>query len=435
MAIRMRSARRLVMTLKRVAAWCVRRLRTAKHRRQLRSHRFQKLPRARSELIEAQPSRSLPRTASDSGVEVVGFFRGQFGLGQAARSYAAALLETGRHVVMREAQVAIPHETLRSAPFESLHGTVPCPIVLIFVNPDHFDQAIAAVASTEEATGKYLIGCWFWELDRIPDAWRPAVERVDEMLVASPFVAQAFARLTDKPITCLPVPVSIGDVIPVSRSDFGLQDDTFIVLTAFDFHSEFERKNPLAAIAAFQRAFPEPDLRVQLIVKTSHAEARVADWQRLVEAAAGDPRILLRDHVIHQSQMRALQQCCDVFVSLHRAEGFGLLLAECMAMGKPVVATGWSGNLAFMTETNSCLVGAKLVPVPQGMYPHGSGCMWADPDIPEAGRALRMLFDDERRRAEIGRAARAVADLLSPARVADALDNRLATIGYSLTTS
>ena len=123
--------------------------------------------------------------------------------------------------------------------------------------------------------------------------------------------------------------------------------------------------------------------------------------------------------------MRALQRCCDAYVSLHRSEGFGLGLAECMAMGKPVVGTAWSGNMEFMTSRNSCLVDYSLIRVADGEYQYGQNMQWAEPSIDNAAAHMSKLVDDEAFRAGISLAAAADARaLLSPDRAAKALMER-----------
>jgi glycosyltransferase involved in cell wall biosynthesis len=147
---------------------------------------------------------------------------------------------------------------------------------------------------------------------------------------------------------------------------------------------------------------------------------------RLVAAARGDARIIVRDDLLEARHLRALQACCDACVSLHRCEGFGLLTAEAMLMGKPVIATGYSGNMEYMTPANSCLVDYRLVPVGAGDYPHAQGQRWAEPDIADAARHMRALYGDRALGHRLG--DRAAADMharYSPAASLHALQARL----------
>jgi len=224
----------------------------------------------------------------------------------------------------------------------------------------------------------------------------------------------------------VPLPVMHGIDSGATRRDFGLSSDEFIFLTTFDFHSSIHRKNPYAAIAAFIKAFPPGRDDVRLLVKSSNGHQYPAQLRQLLSMAVIDSRIIVRDQVIERAHMCALQRCVDAYVSLHRAEGFGLGLAESMAMGKPVIGTGWSGNLDFMTSANSCLVRHTMVPVKPGEYAHLTGAHWADADIDHAADCMKRLVDDSEFAQELGRKAAAdIQQNLSPALAARLLIARL----------
>ncbi|MDQ1094686.1 glycosyltransferase involved in cell wall biosynthesis [Xanthomonas sacchari] len=365
------------------------------------------------------------RAAAGPGVNILGYVRGQFGLGESLRMYARALIEAGVPVRLFDIDLGLPHGWDEHSLDAWVGDDLPYPVSIIFVNPDYLERALELVG-VERLSGKHLIACWFWELERVPDAWLPAIAQVDEIMVASRFIEGAFSKATGKPILRVPQPLSaIGDS-GLQRADFGLEEGKFIFLITFDFNSWVERKNPYAAIAAFKRAFPKDRDDVRLLVKSSNGH-RYQDWfRRLLNEAATDPRIIVRDEVIERPHVYALQRCCDAYVSLHRAEGFGLGLAECMAMGKPVIATAWSGNMDFMEAGNAMLVGYRLVPVREGEYPHEPGDVWAEPDVEEAAAFMRTLADDPVRARELGqRAAESVCTLLSPQRAVSAIDVRL----------
>lgn len=328
-----------------------------------------------------------------SGVNIIGYVSGQFGLAEAARSYARALMEQGVPVALHDINLGLPNARAKSALDAHIDDTMPHRVSIIFVNPDYLPQALAKIGEAH-LKGRHLIACWFWELERIPDAWLPSLGLVDEVLVASAFVEQAVARVTDKPVLRVPMPVTVPADSGLQRADFGLPDDVFVFLTTFDFSSRMERKNPEAAIRAFLAAFPSTRRDVRLVVKSSNGH-RFPHWlKHLLALAAGDDRILIRDDVIEREHLTALQRCSNAYVSLHRAEGFGLGMAECMAMGKPVIATAWSGNMEFMDAGCAALVDYTLVPVRAGEYPGGEGLRWADPDIEQASAWMRRLVDE-----------------------------------------
>ncbi len=155
--------------------------------------------------------------------------------------------------------------------------------------------------------------------------------------------------------------------------------DRFALLFIFDFLSVLERKNPLGLVDAFTRAF-RPDEGPMLVIKTINGDLRLSDLERL-RAVAGDRRdVLIVDRYYTEEQKNALVGACDCYVSLHRSEGFGLTMAEAMALGKPVIATGYSGNLHFMTPENSYLVDYVRVNVPTGCEPYPTTACWAEPE-------------------------------------------------------
>lgn len=388
--------------------------------------RFARTPAWDSPLYSTVAGPVVPiQAANGPGVNILGYVRGQFGLGESLRMYARALIEAGVPVRLFDIDLGLPHGWDDHSLDPWIGEDLPYPISIIFVNPDYLKPALELVG-IERLAGKHLIACWFWELERVPDAWLPAIALVNEIMVATRFIEDAFSTVTDKPILRVLQPLSPIGYSSLQRADFGLEEGKFIFLVSFDFNSWVERKNPYAAIAAFKHAFPKGRDDVRLLVKSSNGH-RYQDWfRRLLNEAATDPRIVVRDEVIDRAHVYALQRCCDAYVSLHRAEGFGLGLAECMAMGKPVIATAWSGNLDFMEAGNAMLVGYRLVPVREGEYPHEPGDVWAEPSVEEAAAFMQTLADNPTEAQQIGqRAAESIAALLSPQRAARTIDARL----------
>lgn len=389
-----------------------------------RQVRFPSLPSPESALLSPGASVDVPNDPVLNGeystpVNVYGFLGGQFGLGECARLYVRALEACGVPVTARDVDLALPHAwaafehpAMRRPTFA--HG---CDVVII--NPDYFELALPRIRPPGEVT-RPLIGVWFWELGALPESWIPALGAVDAIVVASRFVQEAFKRRTSKPVLRVPIPISELADSGASRGDFGLPDGVFLFLTSFDFHSSIHRKNPHAVIAAFREAFPSSRSDVGLVVKSVNGHRHPEALAALLALAADDHRILVRDATLSAQHLGALQRCCDAYVSLHRAEGFGLGLAECMAREKAVVATAWSGNLDFMSDEVACLVSFELVPVEQAHYPGAQGSVWAEPDVIQAASYMRALADDPAAAHALGRrAARHVRQVLSPAGVAD----------------
>jgi len=394
-------------------------------------------PASPSESEFLRGSTSNTGSQFDSGANVFAFMRGQFGLGESARRYVEALLRSKIPLTLHDVSLQIPHGQ-NERQFEAQLGEAArFPIDLVFVNPDLFEDAMAKIAALRSTPiRRYIIAVWFWELERIPDAWQTAIGRVDEILVASEFVEKAFRRATDKPVTRVPLPLGPHPDSGAVRSDFGLETESFIFLTTFDFNSSVYRKNPVDVITAFQKAFGRDRNDISLLIKTSNGHRHEERLVELLKLVGDDPRIVIRDGILDRDHIGALQRCCDAYVSLHRAEGFGLGMAESMAIGKPVIATGWSGNLEFMTAENSWLVDYELVSVPSGAYRFAEGQRWAQPCIEQASRFMREVVDDGvLRESRSRRAMSDIATRLSQHAAATMIQRRLDTVTASMRSS
>jgi glycosyltransferase involved in cell wall biosynthesis len=302
---------------------------------------------------------------------------------------------------------------------------------IFFLNANEMDDAYAHLGSGFFA-GRYNIGYFAWELSRFPDAWVGAFRYFDEIWAPSRFIQQAVADKALCPVVWMPLAVEPVCATRLSREHFGLPEDRFLVLFFFDFRSFIQRKNPWAALRAFSAAFRDDRLApVNLVIKMNGADTCPEDYQDfLASDAVRDPRVILINRVMTDQEIKELVRLCDCFLSLHHSEGFGRGLAEAMYFGKPVVATGYSGNLDFMNEANSCLVDCTLVPVGAEEYPYGAGQRWAEPDVEQAAWNLRRLVTDPVYAAEIGqRAAHYIRTYHSFAAVGTRYRRRLEQLG------
>jgi glycosyltransferase involved in cell wall biosynthesis len=281
---------------------------------------------------------------------------------------------------------------------------------LFCLNPDLLPPVWQRLADRGDLRDRRAIGFWFWEIDAFPKKWRPALDLVDEIWVASEFVGNVIRRVTDKPVIKIPHAIRASCSRRYARAEFSLPEHRFLFLFTFDFDSSFERKNPLAIVEAFGRAFPAGDDRAGLVIKCVQGHGYPEKRDRLDALAAKDPRICVLDKFLSREDVYGLQSVCDAYISLHRSEGLSLGMAECMAQGKPVIATAYSGNLEFMTRDNSCLVDFALIPVRPGEYiDYEPGWLWADPDIDQAARYMVRVRDDPDYRSRI--AERAASDM------------------------
>lgn len=277
---------------------------------------------------------------------------------------------------------------------------------IFFLNANEMDDAYAHLGPQFFA-GRYNIGYFAWELSQFPEAWVNEFRYFDEIWAPSRFIQQAVADKASCPVVWMPLAVEPICSTSLSREYFGLPEDRFLVLFFFDFRSFIQRKNPWAALHAFTAAFRENhSAPVNLVIKLIGADARPDDYRDfLASEAMRDPRVILINRVMTDREIKELVRLCDCFLSLHRSEGFGRGLAEAMYYGKPVVATGYSGNLDFMNEANSCLVDCTLIPVGAEEYPYGTGQRWAEPDVEQAAWYLRRLVTDSAYATGIGQQA------------------------------
>lgn len=274
--------------------------------------------------------------------------------------------------------------------------------LIVHLNPPHFQLALYRLGLSGRA--RPLIAVWAWELTELPRAWHRAFRIPHEVWVPSRFVATALhAAGCTTPVRVVPHPVSTASrLAPVRHFS---PRPALRVLSCFAYDSSFDRKNPLAAVAAFRRAFGTRQ-DVELIVKTHGARSGACE-QALRTAVAGADNIMVMDRTIARADQQCLVRSADVTISMHRAEGFGLSLAEAMASGQPVIATAWSGNLDFMTAESACLVPADLVTT-RAIDPvyRGIRSVWAEPRIDAAVAWLERLTNPALRR-RIGEAAHA----------------------------
>jgi glycosyltransferase involved in cell wall biosynthesis/cyclopropane fatty-acyl-phospholipid synthase-like methyltransferase len=335
------------------------------------------------------------------GVNVVGFFRAEFGQGEAARRVVAALDRAG-FPVRTITYDRIPHR--QDHPFDERASDGLFATNIVCLNAEHL-LAFTRGEERELLRGRYTVGLWFWETNRLPPELRHALDFVDEVWVASPFVAEAISAETSKPVLTFPLPVVKPEQSGLTRADLGLAEDAFVFAYAFDFFSTIERKNPLGLIEAYTQAFSAGD-GAMLYLKSINGDRVPEDLARLKAAAAGRPDIVIEDGFVEARRLTALSELCDCYVSLHRSEGFGLTIAEAMAFGTPAIATGYSGNLAFMDDEDGYLVPYSLTTLETSVGPYPAGTVWAEPDLDEAARLMRQVFDNPAQARERGKKGR-----------------------------
>jgi glycosyltransferase involved in cell wall biosynthesis len=345
--------------------------------------------------------------ATAPGVNVLGYFASELGVGEAARQVVRAL-DAAEVPVLPLHGPSVPLSRQGHSFAIREHEAARYPVNLICMNADALPE-FARSAGDPFFTGRYSIGLWFWEVTSSPPrAWSDAFALLDEVWAPSEHIARAISSVANIPTVRITLPVEVPEPPPTPREAFGLDPDDYTFLFTFDYLSVFERKNPLAVVEAFRAAFA-PGAGASLVIKTINHEHDRAARARLHTALAGRPDIRLVERYLDSATKDALTAACDCYVSLHRSEGFGLTMAEAMYLGKPVIATAYSGNLDFMTPHNSYLVDFELIPVGPDAAPYPPTAEWARPSVDHAARLMRHVFEHRQEARERGR--RAAADI------------------------
>jgi glycosyltransferase involved in cell wall biosynthesis len=334
-------------------------------------------------LMQAHTNISSTQLAPARGLNLVGYLEQGSGVGEVARALLRAVEMVGYPVV--------GIKTPSNGSLDSGIQIGPYTYNLLCVNADMTPQVRRSLGATFFQQ-RYTIGFWHWETSSFPLEWHDRFALLDELWVASDFVRDTLAPLVSIPVRKMRLPIAITRPAIVSRAGLGLADDRFIWLFAFDMHSYIARKNPHAVIEAYRQAFGSRSRQTQLVIKARHLEDYPDAAARLrsdLESVGGT----LISRSMNRLELNMLFAACDGYVSLHRCEGFGLTIAEAMALGKPVVATAYSGNMDFMTVTNSYPVRYQLVELDRNHGPYRRGTHWADPDLDHAAELMRQVFE------------------------------------------
>lgn len=344
--------------------------------------------------------RNLPPTLP---VTVIGFHGAVHGLGEGARMLARGFADAGlsTRAVDLSAEVGFPIDLppVFPPPAADERG-----VVISHINPP---ELLRWARETEgrPLEGRRHVGYWAWELEDVPADWAPAFDLVDEVWTPSAFAADAIRKLAPPrvKVTPAPYPLYLNPRPAPDRARFGFPEDTVVVLMAFDLRSTAQRKNPYAALRAFQKARASTDRPALLVCKVVGADLYPETFEALRARVTADPSIRLMTENLSADDMALLTASSDIILSLHRSEGYGLLLAEAIWLGKPTLATGWSSNVEFMDPASSRLVDYTLVPVEGDGAIYRTG-RWADADVADAAAKLADMIADDAARKEMAAA-------------------------------
>lgn len=280
-------------------------------------------------------------------------------------------------------------------------------INVFHLNGDEIEQSLATLAARHSASGEYNIVYPAWELARYPPEWARQLERFDEVWAPSRFIQDALVAAVRRPVLHMPLACEVILSDFLGRRWFGIPESAYAFLFFFDVRSYATRKNPQGVLDAFRRLLAlRPRAAVALVLKVNGADMAPEAMGELRDSLGelGD-RVVLIERTLGDNEVKNLVRCCDSFVSLHRAEGFGRGLIEAMYLGKPVIGTGYSGNMDFMDHGNSLPVDFRLVPLADGDYPHWQEQVWAEPDTGQAAGFMARLVDDPQAGRALGRKA------------------------------
>lgn len=321
------------------------------------------------------------------GINIVGLAKGELGLGEDIRMAAKAC-----------AAAAIPFD-IYNPPFAIASRQEDLTVLDLMVDEPGYAMNLIFLPGIETLRlffnkgvqlfkERYTIGAWQWELPMWPAPLNRALPLAQEFWLSSRFTTDTMRHVTDAPVLFMPMVVELPNFTQLGRAAHNLPEDVFLFLYIFDGLSWGARKNPLGAIKAFQDAFGGRN-DVMFVIKTMNASEDMPFWREILKAASRNPRLLCINEVYTKQQLLSLFACCDAYVSLHRAEGFGRTIAEAMLLERPVIATAWSGNADFTTPETAFAVGGKLVPVREGEYIFWEGQEWCEPDHEAAVWAMR----------------------------------------------
>jgi glycosyltransferase involved in cell wall biosynthesis len=356
---------------------------------------------------DAPYSPEYARRHAKLGLNIVGFLTAELGLGESARCMVRAADAAGIPAALVPLKLNCKNRLGDQTYAARLQEENPHDVNVIHLDPpasrdiDHHHGA-------NFRAGKYNIGYFAWELPEFPDAWAASFDYYDEIWCPSDFTAAAVALKSPLPVLTMPHAIAFAAPAETSaalRARFNLPADRYLFLTLFDLNSYSARKNPRAVIEAF-RASGLAGQGAALVLKVQNVAGNEADFSALQASVRDLPGTVLLTDTLSRADIYALEAACDCFVSLHRSEGFGLAVAESMALGKPVITTDWSATAEFVTRENGCPVRASLVTLQQNHGPYAKGSTWADPDPAHAAEHMRRLFADRALGARLGAAAR-----------------------------
>lgn len=349
---------------------------------------------------------SAAAPALDRDLCLVGHIYAPIGMGEHVRLTFRAMRAAGLRPGLADIYGLVQRDALQAEEFDPFLRDEFGRINVFHINGDEVAQSLAHTAARQRPDA-YNIVYPAWELSKYPLEWAGQLERFDEVWAPSRFIADSIAGSVARPVRHMPLACEVILSSFLGRRYFGIAENTYAFLFFFDLRSYATRKNPGAVLEAFrQLRAARPWAEATLVMKVNGAVENPDAFAALCETARdlGD-RVVFLDKTMTDNEVKNLVRCCDCFVSLHRSEGFGRGMAEAMFLGRPVIATGYSGNMDFCDDDTALLVRFSMIPVREGEYPHAPGQEWADPDVGHAAELMIRLAQDPAWGRELGRRA------------------------------
>jgi GT2 family glycosyltransferase len=362
----------------------------------------------------------------NTGINLIGYIKAEMGVGEGARGVAKILHTANIPFCIINYEKGNPSRMGDNTWQNYIVDEPQFDINILHINAD-LTPSVVSDLPEDYFKNKYTIGFWAWELPDFPDEWIPSFSCVNEVWVPSNFVKDAVEKKSNVPVHVMSHPIEKINKPYLNRNYFNLPEKKFLFLMMYDIHSIQERKNPKGSIKAFKNAFRKENDDVGLIIKVNNSNENELNQ---LKAEIGDyNNIYIIDKAMSRYEVDSLITCCDAFISLHRSEGFGLVLAESMALGKPVISTNWSGNIDFMNNDNSICIDYELKLLGKDYGPYKSYQKWAEPNIEHASIMMQKLVEDGEFYNKIAKNSKEyVLENLSPFNIAKVMKKRILEI-------
>ncbi len=376
------------------------------------------VPPATAEII------SSSKLVANDGVNVIGYLHAESGTGEAARSTIRACNATSLKLVgvdVRNNNIS----RMEESPEIEVSKETKYDINIFHINADQTPDVFNSLDARNHQ-GRYNIGFWFWELEDLPIEYLSSYSYLDEIWVASTFCQDAISKHANIPVTLIPLCVDLATENLISKKELDLPEESFLILSIIDMLSIPERKNPFGVLEAFDKLCVTQKENAHLVLKLSNLDRCSNEIKQKVQSYIDRLPVTLIDRYLKRSELISLMAASDCYFSMHRSEGFGLPLAEAMFLGVPVVATGWSSNMDFMTLNNSYPIKYDLVELDQDYGPYKKGSIWADPDVGHAASCLlEIMTQPQSAQQKILRALSDIKQFNSPESVGKRIKSRV----------